>query len=103
MRLLPMLALLSLVLFGCGAGDSAGRPGKPRKSELLSYELVRDVKAGEKLEMGMLKPMSIVSRTVKDDVLTDLLLTSADINAFLGKPFKKSVKQGAFLEKELFQ
>jgi len=51
----------------------------------------------------MLKPMSIVSRTVKDDVLTDLLLTSADINAFLGKPFKKSVKQGAFLEKELFQ
>jgi hypothetical protein len=64
---------------------------------------VRDVKAGERLDMAMLKPMPMVSNTVKDDIMRDLMLTSADINSFLGKPFKKNAKKGAFLEKELFQ
>ena len=51
----------------------------------------------------MLKPGAMVTKTVESDILKELMLTSADIDDFLGKPFKKDVKKGDILEEELFQ
>ena len=103
MRLLAgLLFVMGLVLFcGCGGSNPAGPSGKGAK--MYSYDFVRDVKAGEKLDMSMLRPMEIISNTVTSVDVNDLVLTSAKIKNFLGKPLKKSVKKGDFLEKELFQ
>ena len=99
-----LCAVLAVVLLcGCGDSDSHELPKGFRKTELTGYTLVRDVTSGERLEKGMLRPAAIVTKTVKNDVLKDLMLTSADIDDFIGKPFKKDAKKGDFLEKQLFQ
>ncbi len=95
--------LAAFVLCGCGDSGSREQPEGFRKTELTGYTLVRDVSAGEKLEMAMLKPGAMVTKTVESDILKELMLTSADIDDFLGKPFKKDVKKGDILEEELFQ
>jgi len=103
MKPLLSFVLLSFMLCGCGSSDSPGASAKGPKSDLVGYVLARDVKAGEKLEMGMLKPATIYSSTLKSGDIRDVMLTSADIKDFLGKPFKKDAKGDDFLEKELFQ
>jgi len=101
MRTLAFPCLLLFLLCGCGGSDSSGPSGKGAK--MYSYDFVRDVKAGEKLDMTMLRPMEIISNTVTSTDVKDLVLTSAEIKDFLGKPLKQSVKKGDLLEKELFQ
>jgi len=97
------ILLAALILYGCDDGGSGELPEGYHKTDLFAYVLVRDVSAGEKLDMTMLKPATTITDTVDNDTLKELFLTSAEIDAFLGKPFNKDVKEGDILEKELFQ
>ena len=97
-------AVLAVVLI-----SSCNKANPPEPSEglrdtgMTAYTLVRDVKTGEKLDMAMLKPATIATKTVEDEVIKDLMLTSADIESFLGRSFKQDASKGDFLEKELFE
>jgi len=103
MKNLTFSCLLVVALCGCGSSDSPEASGSNSKGKMYSFDFARDVQAGEKLDMSMLRPMEIVSNTVASVDLKDVVLTSADIKEFVGKPLKKSVKKGDLLEKELFQ